>query len=171
MKFMNSDYGYANFASKRASDARAANRAKNVTTVTLVEPGGKLAVIPKSSKQQTKAQSKALKNTFAPPTVREPGMARNARSTAAGAKQGVRDATGWAGRRGIRSNIAGAKQGMRDGAYAGGQALKQAGRFIGRNKVGVGLAAAGALGAGIGATVLARKMRSDKGKKRGSYSK
>ena len=49
--------------------------------------------------------------------------------------------------------------------------LAKAGSFIAKNKVGVGLAAAGALGAGIGATALARKMRSDKGRKRGQYSK
>lgn len=104
--------------------------------------------------------SKPLKGTPAKPNLREPGMARNARSTAAGAKQGVRNATGWAGKRGIRSNIAG-----------GTQKLREAGQFIMKNKVGTGLAAAGALGAGIGATALIRKMRSDKGKKRGQYSK
>lgn len=48
-------------------------------------------------------------------------------------------------------------------------ALKNAGRFIKKNKIGLGLAAAGALGAvGYGAY---RKMRSDKGRKRGQYSK
>lgn len=46
-------------------------------------------------------------------------------------------------------------------------ALKQAGKFVKNNKVGVGLAAAGALGA-VGYGVY-RKMRSDKGKKRGNY--
>lgn len=46
-------------------------------------------------------------------------------------------------------------------------ALKQAGKFVKKNKVGVGLAAAGALGA-VGYGVY-RKMRSDKGKKRGNY--
>lgn len=56
--------------------------------------------------------------------------------------------------------------------YLGAKAkntLAKAGSFIKKNKVGVGLAAAGALGAaGVG---IARKMRADKGKKRGQYSK
>jgi len=49
-----------------------------------------------------------------------------------------------------------------------GSLLKKAGKFAMRNKIALGLGAAGALGAvGVG---VARKMRSDKGRKRGSRS-
>lgn len=49
--------------------------------------------------------------------------------------------------------------------------LKKAGKFVKGNKLGVGLGAAGALGAvGLGIAGV-RKMRADKGKKRGSYSR
>ena len=58
---------------------------------------------------------------------------------------------------------------VRKKATKTGVALKNAGRFIKKNKVGLGLAGAGALGAvGYG---IYRKMRSDKGRKRGQYSK
>jgi hypothetical protein len=47
------------------------------------------------------------------------------------------------------------------------QGLKTAKQFAGKNKVLLGLAGAGALG--VAGTKLIRKMRSDKGKKRGGY--
>lgn len=54
------------------------------------------------------------------------------------------------------------------GRNKGVKLLRKAGKFVKNNKVGVGLAGAGALGA-VGYGVY-RKMRSDKGKKRGSYN-
>jgi len=115
-----------------------------------------------------RAQSKALKGTLSRPQIREPGVGRNVRSTAAGANQRARDTFKTQGKAGkkVKSAIAGAKQSGRDAVYAGKKGLKAAGRFAMRNKVGVGLAAAGALGA-VGYGVY-RKTRSDKGRKRGS---
>ena len=159
MKFMNSNYGYADFKKRTTLDTKTGNiTSKDITNSKDVVPAfGK-----------PKNRSKALANTFAKPELREPGIARSARSTAAGASQGSRELFKTQGRNGVKakSTIAGLKQSGRNTVYAGGQMLKNAGKFAKNNKVGVGLAAAGALGAvGYGAY---RKMRSDKGKKRGS---
>ena len=158
MKFMNSNYGYADFKKRITLDTRTGN-------ITSREITRSKDVVPAFGKPKSR---KALAGTFAPPQIREPGMGRNARSTAAGASQGSRNLFKTQGRNGVKakSTVAGLKQSGRDAAYAGGQMLKKAGRFAKNNKVGVGLAAAGALG-GVGYGVY-RKMRSDKGKKRGS---
>lgn len=164
---MNSDYGYANFKKGKTyispyGQGGGAGGAAGGATTPISTARSKKTKTYMSPYGQGTPKAKALKGTPAAPTLREPGIARNARSTAAGAKQGARDLTGWAGKRGIRSNIAGAKQGARDAAYAGTQTLKKAGRFVMKNKVGVGLAAAGALGAAGGAIAL--KMRNKKKK-------
>jgi len=186
---MNSDYGndgydYANFSAEgRALRKAARDRriASETSTLAIRDPGqrgvraggGALAIREAAPKKRTrkaaKKVSRALKDTFARPELREPGSYRNGRSTAAGIKQGLRDTFRTQGNAGVRakSSIAGAKQFGRDAVYAGKQGLKATGRFAMRNKLGVGLAAAGALGA-VGYGVY-RKTRSDKGKKRGSY--
>lgn len=56
---------------------------------------------------------------------------------------------------------------LKDSAKKRKSILGKAVKFIGKNKLGIGLAGAAALG-GIGYGI-ARKMRSDKGKKRGFY--
>lgn len=167
MKFMNSKNGYANFASKQAAAARVAAKAANKTKDSVGSfiagpkgvnsPGGKLALIPKP-----------LENTFAKAELQKPGIVRSVKSTVAGVSQSAKNLFGTQGKNGVaaKSTIAGLKQKGRDVAYGGGQMLKNAGKFAKNNKVATGLAAAGALGAvGYGAY---RKMRSDKGKKRGS---
>lgn len=170
MKFMNSNYGYANFAKGKSYDSPF-GKSKKVTNEIVSARSRKAPTYDSPfGKGTPETQSKALANTLAKPELREPGVIRNAKSTAAGVSQGTRDVLGTQGKTGVKvkSTIAGLQQSGRDAVYAGGQTLKKAGRFIKNNKVGVGLAAAGALGAaGYG---IIRKMRSDKGKKRGKYS-
>ena len=179
MKFMNSNYGYADFAGRGKTTRRSGSAGSTNSGVpknsgsapSKFTPNKQIQVNSKDvvpSVNKPKNQSKVLANTFAKPELREPGIARSARSSAAGASQGSRNLFGTQGKNGVKakSTIAGLQQKGRDVAYSGGQMLKNAGKFAKNNKVGVGLAAAGALGAvGYGAY---RKMRSDKGKKRGS---
>ena len=186
MRFMNSNYGndgydYANFSAEgRALRKAARDRriASETSTLVIRDPGqpgvrakgGALAIREAAPRRRKRKKvSRALKDTFARPQIREPGIGRDIRSTAAGVNQGARDTFRTQGNAGVRakSSIAGAKQFGRDAVYAGKQGLKATGRFAMRNKLGVGLAAAGALGA-VGYGVY-RKTRSDKGKKRGSY--
>jgi len=192
----NNGYNYANFARVSAGDAarKVAKERKAIERGLEMKKSGQIAtpgasynsknpamgrgdfapsVFPNEVGPQPlygpRAQSKALKDTFARPQIREPGVERNARSTAAGVNQRARDTFKTQGRTGkkVKSAIAGARQSGRDAIYAGKRGLKAAGRFAMKNKLGVGLAAAGALGA-VGYGVY-RKTRSDKGRKRGSY--
>lgn len=146
MKFMNSNYGYANFGVSREQKQARKMAAKN-------------------------AQKLASQNKTAPKSGGFKSLA-STEDVIKGAAYGPQPLVGPQQKKGGFGNAMDSARGK--GQYYGAKAkntLAKAGRFIGKNKVGVGLAAAGALGAGIGATALMRKMRSDKGKKRGQYSK
>jgi hypothetical protein len=155
MKFMNSNYSYADFAGGRNRSGR---NTKQV--VSQVDDAFDIPV----GKPSTKAKYPAPSSTI----PMKPPSAESLKTLENDMKRGEsRSSTPPASKR-IRA---------REGANSsklfrrGRVALKQAGRFAMRNKVGTGLAAAGALGAvGLGIAGV-RKMRADKGKKRGSYSR
>lgn len=137
MKFLNSDYskGYANFAAAGYY-----------------------------------AKKKAAAETANSSAVRERAMARQGRVASSGTNSfGPQPMQGPQQKKGkIGQGLTSAKNAAAGKAqYLGAKTkntLAKAGSFIAKNKVGVGLAAAGALGAGIGATALARKMRNKKKK-------
>lgn len=175
---MNSNYGYANFAKKSSrtsggtSRRSGGNEAPNSkrpgrtgnTPAAKVTTNGPDIVAPAKRPANQGAGAYSSKN----PNMWRGENASKALSPANGPQPfyGPQQKKGWLGN--TKDAVEGKAQ------YYGAKAkntLAKAGRFIGNNKVGVGLAAAGALGAGIGATALMRKMRSDKGKKRGKYSK
>lgn len=147
MKFLNSNYGndgynYANFAGGRNR-----NRASGFD-IPVTKAGDNVKYPAPSSTIPLKPPSAESLKTL------ENDMKRGeARSSKPAPAKRVRI------REGANSNKL-----YRQGRVA----LKKAGRFVKGNKVGVGLAAAGALGA-VGYGVY-RKMRSDKGKKRGNYN-
>lgn len=148
MKFLNSNYssGYANFTKKIKADDFGVPFVQNPA----VAPGKDLT------------KSEKLKATIAAERASaESRIAQEKAKRFGGSSKPSRPAPKEIP---IRSgNI------LSDAKEAGASGLKKAGKFIKNNKVGVGLAAAGALGAaGYG---ISRKMRSDKGKKRGQYSK
>lgn len=140
MKFLNSNYGYANFAKGAMGQNAPSNSRANPTPKKL----GKGY----SSKNPAMGRGDFAPSVFANETGPQPMYGpKQAESKLGNAKNAIESkAQGY-----------GAK---------GKNMLARAGKFVKNNKVGVGLAAAGALGAvGYGAY---RKMRSDKGKKRGS---
>ena len=155
---MNSNYGYANFA-KKANQSRS--------------PGRK-GQQPRSASPSTQPYV-AAKPQSAPSASTSSGQRINMQrgynaSDALNPAYGPQPLVGPQQQKGVFGKTKDAVAGKAQ--YYGAKAkntLAKAGRFIKNNKVGVGLAAAGALGAaGYG---IARKMRSDKGKKRGQYSK
>lgn len=130
MKFLNSDYNYADFAVKRVR-TKSTNRTPNPNPFASTAGEGKYT--------GTKTYGKEL--------------GENIKRGRAGMSQLPTD-----------QKVAV----TRKKATKMGRALKQIGRFAMKNKVGLGLAAAGGLGlAGVG---IARKIRSDKGQKRGNYN-
>lgn len=143
MKFLNSNYNYADFKrSKEQKQARkmaAANANKSAAQNKIAPKGGGF--------KSLSATEDAIK----------------------GAAYGPQPLIGPQQKKGWLENTKDAVAGK--GQYYGAKGknmLAKAGRFIANNKVGVGLAGAGALGA-VGYGVY-RKMRSDKGKKRGNYN-
>ena len=156
MKFLNSNYGYASFAkgtSRRAAPNQPFNSQQQSVTSggTSRRTGGKEAPTAKTSTRGPLGKSV---------------MGTEKRAL-------VDDAIGpkpFIGPQQKRSKLKNVKDAFENKAQGygakGKNMLAKAGKFIKNNKVGVGLAAAGTLGAvGYGAY---RKMRSDKGKKRGS---
>jgi hypothetical protein len=148
MKFMNSKYskGYANFA-KKGNQSRSPGR-----------KGQSGAPTPSTTPFEAPKSQAAAKNPRG-------GNASSALTPAYGPQPlyGPQQKKGKLGN--AKDAVAGKAQ------YYGAKAkntLAKAGKFISKNKVGVGLAAAGALGAA--GVAMARKMRSDKGRKRGNYS-
>jgi len=151
MKFLNSDYskGYANFAGGRNRSEKAKPNADS-----------------KSIRERAVARGNAQESKV----VRQNAMARQGRAASTPTPFGPQPLVGPQQKKGFFGKAKDAAAGKRQ--YYGAKAknsLSSAGKFIAKNKVGVGLAAAGALGAA--GVAMARKMRSDKGKKRGQYSK
>lgn len=147
MKFLNSNYGnngynYANFARTR--------RRSSANDIPITKAGDNV-------KYPTREPVKPM----APPTAAQLETLDNNLKAAENRKGGSKSSAPKRVR--VRSGMNSNKL-FRQGRVA----LKKAGRFAMKNKVGVGLAGAGALGA-VGYGVY-RKMRSDKGKKRGSYN-
>ena len=146
MKFMNSNYGndgynYANFGGGRNRQSTSAD------DIPVGKPSTK-AVYPAASSTipMNPPSAESLK------TLENDMLRAESKASKSSSPKRVRV------REGANSNK----------LYRRGRvALKQAGRFVKNNKVATGLAAAGALGA-VGYGVY-RKMRSDKGKKRGNY--
>ena len=154
MKFLNSNYkkGYANFAKKPKP------KASNFDVPFIQNP----AVAP--GKDLTKSEK--LKATIAA----EKASAQSRIAQEKAKRYGGSSSPSRPAPKEIRISNGNL---LDDAKEAGSSGLKKAGKFIKNNKVGVGLAAAGALGA-VGSAVgygVYRKMRSDKGKKRGQYSK
>lgn len=148
MKFLNSNYssGYANFTKKPKADAFDVPFVQNPA----VAPGKDLT------------KSEKLKATIA--AERASAQSRIAQEKAK--RYGGSSSPSRPAPKEVRIRNGNLLDNAKE---AGSSGLKKAGKFIKNNKVGVGLAAAGALGAaGYG---VYRKMRSDKGKKRGQYSK
>lgn len=129
MKFLNSNYNYADFAVKRTR-TKGMNRTAN--------PNPFASTVGEGKYTGTKTYGKELGENIK--------SGRNAMSQLPATD---------------RSSP------IKRKATKGVSLLKKAGRFVMKNKVGVGLGAAGALGA---AGLAIRKMRSDKGKKRGNYN-
>jgi len=111
------------------------------------------------------AKKKAAAENANSAAVRERSMSRQGRvaSSASPTSSGPQPFIGPQQKKGklgkAKDAVAGKAQ------YYGAKAkntLAKAGSFIAKNKVGVGLAAAGALGAGIGATALARRNKKKK---------
>lgn len=148
MKFLNSDYnrGYANFGVSREQKQARKLAAKN-------------------------AQKLALQNKTAPTSGGFKALT-NTEDAIKGAAYGPQPMIGPQQKKGGFGKAKDAIEGKAQ--YYGAKAkntLAKAGNFVKNNKVGVGLAAAGALGAAGAGLAIARKMRSDKGRKRGQYSK
>lgn len=147
MKFLNSDYskGYANFA-KGTSRRQASN---NIT--------------PKRSSSAPMAPTTPAKDAVkSPASVKGNRRGANA-SSAMTPAYGPQPLYGPQQKKGKLGNAVDSARGKAQ--YLGAKTkntLKKAGSFIAKNKVGVGLAAAGALGAAGGAIAL--KMRNKKKK-------
>lgn len=142
MKFLNSDYskGYANFAKKTSS---APTKKRSSSAPMQSYPAAKeTAVASKSSGKNPRGgnASSAMTPAYGPQPLYGPQQKKGKLGKAKDAVAG-------------KAQYLGAKT---------KNTLAKAGSFIAKNKVGAGLAAAGALGAGIGATALARKMRNKK---------
>jgi hypothetical protein len=175
MKFLNSNYGYANFAkgsrtsggtSRRSGGNEAANSKRpgrtGNTPAAKVTTNGPDIVAPAKRPANQGAGAYSSKN---------PNMWRGENaSKALSPANGPQPFYGPQQKKGKLGNLKDAVEGKAQYYGAKGKnMLAKAGKFISNNKVGVGLAAAGALGA-AGAGLAIRKMRSDKGKKRGNYN-
>lgn len=154
MKFLNSDYsrGYANFAkgtSRRQASNNVTPKRSSSAPMAPITPAQEITKSPKSVKGNPRGTnaSSAITPAYGPQPLYGPQQKKGKLGNAKDAIEG-------------KAQYYGAKA---------KNTLAKAGRFISNNKVGVGLATAGALGAA--GVAIARKMRSDKGRKRGQYSK
>lgn len=144
MKFLNSDYskGYANFAGGR-------NRSEKVK--------------PNADSKSIRERAVARGQSQESKVVRQNAMARQGKAASSPTPFGPQPLVGPQQKKGFFGKTKDAAAGKAQ--YLGAKTkntLAKAGSFIAKNKVGAGLAAAGALGAGIGATALARKMKNKK---------
>jgi hypothetical protein len=186
MKFMNSDYGYADFArgksTRRSGTAGASPR--NSTDPNVTKSSGGTAPSKPAAKNSGKRMGAynnsgdVVKPVKAVPDATTSSGQRINRNRGANASSalsptyGPQPMFGPQQKKGKLGNLKDAVEGKAQYYGAKGKnALAKVGRFAMKNKVGTGLAAAGALGAvGLGIAGV-RKMRADKGKKRGSYSR
>lgn len=162
MKFLNSNYGYANFAKKSSRTSGGTSRRPGRNEAPNAKRPGRTGNTP-APKVVTKNTADIVPSTL---NSRKGYNASSALTPAYGPQPlyGPQQKKGFLGS--AKDTIEGKAQ------YYGAKGknmLAKAGKFISKNKVGVGLAAAGALGA-AGAGLALRKMRSDKGKKRGNYN-